>query len=416
MRSRPPQWLGMTDFSQARTGGTSATPRDRVLRIAISAIGRFHMFDLARQMLRLGQQVEIFTGNPMCRVDRDLRPRTRTHPFLHVLAALRYRIPPAPKTTWWLDWDLEALGRWLARSVDPETTDILDGLDGLGPAAGRLMRSHGKAWVCNRGSAHILTQKALLEEESRRWGTPLPYFSPEGLERCLAEYAEADAIVVPSDFARRSFVEQGIRPENLFVCPYGVELSMFHPMPKADSIFRALFVGCASIQKGIGYLFEALRPLVKKGLCELWLIGSLDSAAKPLLAKNRDIFVYKGMQPRATLASFYSQGSVLVQPSIQEGFALVQAQAMACGLPVIATTNTGARNLFSDGVEGFIVPIRDPLAIRDKVQWMMGHETERGGMGAAALERMKGLGGWDRYGEQCLAMYREVLARKRAMA
>jgi glycosyltransferase involved in cell wall biosynthesis len=387
-----------------------------VLRIAISAIGSFHMFDLARQMLRLGQEVEIFTGNPMCRVDRDLRPHTRTHPFLHVLAALRYRIPPAPKTTWWLDWDLDALGRWLARSVDPETTDILDGLDGPGPAAGKLMRSHGKAWICNRGSTHLLTQKALLEEESRRWGAPLPYFSAEGLERCLAEYAEADAIVVPSDFAKRSFVQQGISPERIYVRPLGVELSMFHPMPKADSKFRVLFVGGASLRKGIGYLFEALRPLVEKGLCELWLIGGLDSAAKPLLAKNQDIFVYKGVQPRATLASVYSQGSVLVLPSIEEGLARVQAQAMACGLPVIATTHTGAENLFSDGVEGFIVPIRDPLAIRAKVEWMMGHATERAAMGAAALERVKGLGGWDRYGEQCLAMYREVLARKRGIA
>jgi len=406
----------MTEISETRTGVTGVAPQEPVLRIAISAIGRFHMFDLARQMLRLGQEVEIFTGTPMCRVDSDLRPHAHTHSFLHVLANLRHRVPPAPKTTWWLDRDLLHFGRWLARSVDPETTDILDGLDGPGPAAGRLMKSHGKAWVCNRGSAHILTQKALLEEENQRWGASLPYFSSEGLERCLAEYAEADAIVVPSNFARRSFVEQGIRPEKVYVCPYGVELSMFYPMPKADSTFRVLFVGNASIRKGIGYLFEALRPLVKKGFCELLLIGSLDNPAKALVAKNQDIFVYKGVQPRAALASIFSQGSVLVLPSIEEGLALVQAQAMACGLPVIASVNTGAENLFSDGVEGFIVPIRDPLAIRDKVEWMIGHPTERAGMGAAALQRVKGLGGWNRYGEQCLAMYREILARKRGAA
>jgi glycosyltransferase involved in cell wall biosynthesis len=395
---------------------TGVAPQEPVLRIAISVIGRFHMFDLARQMLRLGQEVEIFTGNPMCRVDSDLRSHARTHSFLHVLANLRHRVPPAPKTSWWLDRDLKLFGRWLARSVDPETTDVLDGLDGPGPAAGRLMKSHGKAWICNRGSAHILTQKALLEEENQRWGLPMPYFSSDGLERCLAEYAEADAIVVPSNFAKRSFVEQGIHTEKVYVCPYGVELSMFYPMPKADSKFRVLFVGGASIRKGIGYLFEALRPLVEKQLCDLWLIGGLNSDAKALLAKNKDIFVYKGIQARAALASMYSQGSVLVLPSVEEGLALVQAQAMACGLPVIATTNTGAENLFSDGVEGFIVPIRDPLAIRENVEWMIRHPTERAGMGAAALERVKGFGGWNRYGDQCLAMYREILARKRGAA
>jgi glycosyltransferase involved in cell wall biosynthesis len=406
----------MTGISETRTGVTGVAPQEPVLRIAISVIGRFHMFDLARQMLRLGQEVEIFTGNPMCRVDSDLRPHAHTHSFLHVLANLRHRVPPAPKTSWWLDRDLQYLGSWLARSVDPEAADILDGLDGPGPAAGRLMKDRGKAWVCNRGSAHILTQKALLEEEHQRWGAPILHFSPDGLERCLAEYAEADAIVVPSNFAKRSFAEQGIRTEKVYVCPYGVELSMYCPMPKRDSKFRVLFVGGASIRKGVGYLFEALRPLVEKQLCELWLIGGLNSDAKALLARNQDIFVYKGHHPRAALASMYSQGSVLVLPSIEEGLALVQAQAMACGLPVIATTNTGAENLFSDGVEGFIVPIRDPLAIRDKVEWMIGHPTERADIGAAALQRVKGLGGWNRYGEQCLAMYREILARKRGAA
>jgi glycosyltransferase involved in cell wall biosynthesis len=156
--------------------------------------------------------------------------------------------------------------------------------------------------------------------------------------------------------------------------------------------------------------------LIEKQLCELWLIGGVDNSAKALLAKNQDLFVYKGIQPRAALASMYSQGSVLVLPSIEEGLALVQAQAMACGLPVIATTNTGAENLFGDGVEGFIVPIRNPVAIRDKVEWMIGHPIERTDMGAAALRRVKSFGGWNRYGEQYLAMYREILARKRRAA
>lgn len=370
------------------------------------------MFDLARQMLRLGQNVQVFTGNPLFRVDKDLRPYARTHPFFRIMVALSQRLPSLLNTAWWQDRDLESLGPWLARSLDPEATDVLDGLDGLGPAAGRVMQSHGKAWVCNRGSSHILNQKALLEEEHRHWGARAPYYGPGHIERSLEEYAEADAIVVPANFAKRTFIERGTSPEKVYVCPFGVELSMFHPLPKADSKFRVLFVGSTSIRKGIGHLFDALRPLVAKGLCELWLIGALDDAAKPLLEKNQDIYTYQGPQPRAKLASYYSQGSVLVMPSIEEGLALVQAQAMACGLPVIATPNTGAEDLFSDGVEGFIVPMRDPQAIRDKVEWMIAHPAERAAMGTAALERVKSVGGWDRYGELCLAMYRDVLARK----
>jgi glycosyltransferase involved in cell wall biosynthesis len=373
------------------------------------------MTDLARQMLRLGQGVEIFTGNPMCRIDEDLRPHTHTHPYFHALALLRARIPPAPQTTWWHDRDMDSLGRWLTRSIDPETTDILDGLEGLGPGCGRLMKARGKAWICNIATAHILDRKGLAEEY-RLWGALAPRWSVANVERVLAEYAEADALVIPSDFVRRSFVERGVPGDKLRVCPYGVELSMFQPTRRDDSKFRVLFVGFASITKGIGYLFEALRSLVEKGLCELWLVGSIENAVRKLLERNKDIFIYKGIRPRAKLAAIYSQGSVLVLPSIQDAFGMVQAQAMACGLPVIATTNTGAENLFTDGVEGFIVPIRDPLAIRAKVEWLIDHPTERADMGAAALERVKDLGGWDRYGEQCLAVYREVLARKQGTA
>ena len=142
------------------------------------------------------------------------------------------------------------LGKWLARSVDSEWTDVLHGLDGLGPEAGRRVKAHGKTWICDRGSAHILTQKRILEEEHAYWEAPAPIFTSEHLERCVAEYEEAHAITVPSQFARRSFLEHGIASERVFVCPYGVDLSEFHPAAKASSIFRVIFVGIASIQKG----------------------------------------------------------------------------------------------------------------------------------------------------------------------
>ena len=85
-------------------------------------------------------------------------------------------------------------------------------------------------------------------------------------------------------------------------------------------------------------------------------------------------------------------------PSIEEGLALVQGQAMACGLPVIATTNTGAEDLFTDGVEGFIVPIRDPEAIREKLLRLYHDPELREEMSRAALSRVQSMAGWDDYG------------------
>jgi len=130
-----------------------------------------------------------------------------------------------------------------------------------------------------------------------------------------------------------------------------------------------------------------------------------------LLEQFRGTFEYKGVSPRKELWRLYSQASVLVLASVEEGLALVQAQAMACGLPVIATANTGAEDLFTDGVEGFIVPARSPEAIREKLEWMIDNRILREQMAAAALERVKSLGGWDRYGTCVESVYRELAIR-----
>jgi starch synthase len=98
-----------------------------------------------------------------------------------------------------------------------------------------------------------------------------------------------------------------------------------------------------------------------------------------------------------------------VLPSIEEGLALVQAQAMACGVPVIATENTGAADLFTDGMEGFIVPIRDAGAIREKLLTLYENPTMREQMGEAALARVRKIGGWNDYGERAADYYRHAL-------
>jgi glycosyltransferase involved in cell wall biosynthesis len=166
-----------------------------------------------------------------------------------------------------------------------------------------------------------------------------------------------------------------------------------------------------SLRKGLPYLLEALAT-VRLPRFELWLIGGLTDEVRPFFKKYEGGFRYFGFIPRQKLYRYYSQGSVFVIASIREGLALVQAQAMACGLPVVATTNTGAEDLFTDGVEGFIVPIRDPEAIREKVLYLYKHPDVRNEMAQAALKRVQSLGGWNTYGEQMLAVYQKALARK----
>ena len=386
------------------------------MRILVATSGRFHMFELARQMRRLGETTALLTAYPRFKVYEDLRPISYCFPAWTFIGQAMMRVRWGSGGMWQKigasRYASRKVGEWVRDHADE--IDIMDALSGVGLQAGRLMRSAGKPWIVNRGSTHLLHQKEILEEEHRLCGVAPPNgFPADGLREALAEYEEADAVVVPTEHCRRTFLDRGHEPGRVFKCPYGVDLSTFRPLNKLpDKVFRICFVGTYSVRKGIHYLFEAIRPLVRGGGCECWLVGGPSEEAKPILQRNADLYIDKGFVPQRRLSEIYSSCHALVLPSVEEGLALVQAQAMACGTPVIATVNTGAADLFADGVEGFILPIRDALAIREKIQWMMDNPIRRHEMGLAAVARVRALGDWDTYGQGCLQMYSTVLARK----
>ena len=104
---------------------------------------------------------------------------------------------------------------------------------------------------------------------------------------------------------------------------------------------------------------------------------------------------------QSKLYKMFSQCNVFCIPSLEEGMALVQLQAMACGLPLICSTNTGGDDLISeDGREGFVIPIRSVSAIKEKIQFLYDNPTKCRAMGLAAKERViKGFS-WDDYGKR----------------
>lgn len=373
------------------------------MKVRIGSGGRFHIFDLARQMERLGHLTRLYTGYPKWKVDGISLEKVDSFPWLIV--------PVMMLPQWGADGLQKRLNHliketfdgWLASRLAP--CDVFHSLSGWASRSHRVAKErYGALTVCDRGSSHILFQDDLLAAEYARWGVPYRPIDRRVVERELQDYRECDLIFVPSTFARRSFLEKGVPQAKLFTIPYGVDLRLFQPIPKQDDVFRVIYVGAMSLRKGIPYLLEAIASLQLAGL-ELWLIGGGLPEAQPFLAKYDGCYRYFGVIPRAELHRYYSQGSVFVLASIEEGLALVQAQAMACGLPVIATANTGAEDLFTDGVEGFIVPIRDPEAIQEKVIYLYEHPEVRDQMGRAALRRARALGGWNRYGDQVADIY-----------
>jgi glycosyltransferase involved in cell wall biosynthesis len=211
----------------------------------------------------------------------------------------------------------------------------------------------------------------------------------------------------------KSFVSAGIRAAKLRLAPYGVDLSLFYPTATpAEDEFRVLFVGSVSVRKGFRYLMEAFDKLEHKRK-HLTVVGFIQPALRRRISvlRSRADISFRGPLPQPELKDIMSSSHVMVLPSVEEGLAMVQAQAMACGCPLISSENTGAADLFTDGVEGFITPIRDSDAIAQRLQTLADDPHLRNRMSAAAIARVKSIGGWNEYGDKMYRTFAEVVGR-----
>jgi glycosyltransferase involved in cell wall biosynthesis len=387
------------------------------MKIAQATFGVFHHFELARELNRRGHLERIYSTFPWKRLQREGVPREKveTFPWLHTAQILLQRnnlLSPARKRH--LAYRVATtFDAWMTKRL-PEC-DALIALSGAGLKAGRLLQSRGGIYLCDRGSTHRTFQADILREEHRIWNQPFRLHEPLEQAREQEIYAQADAIVVPSRVCRDSFLQHGVAADRVHVIPYGVRLERFYPdgTPPSgpDARFEVLFVGGVSLRKGIPYLLKAFAALPHPNK-RLRIIGGLDPNFAPLLAAlPQENVEFLGTLPQAELVPYMSRSHVMVLPSIEEGLALVQGQALACGCPVIASTATGAEDLFTDGVEGFIVPIRSLEAIVDRLQRFVDDPTLRARMSAAALERVKSLGGWHAYGDRWESLLHQLTGR-----
>ncbi|HSU18433.1 MAG TPA: glycosyltransferase [Acidobacteriaceae bacterium] len=380
------------------------------MQIVQTVFGVFHHFELARELDARGHLARVYSTWPWARLKREGLPRDKvqTFPWLHVPEYLASRAPF--DTTWLRDplgyANAVAFDRWTERRLEPllrsgRHLDTLIGISGSSLRAGALVQRSGGMFVCDRGSTHQRYQEQLISDEFRRWGVNLPVSDPRDTRREEAIYEQADAITVPSSAAARSFVEMGVPSDKVHVIPYGVRLERFSPSaePRRDR-FEALFAGSVGLRKGVPYLLEAFAGL-RHPSKRLRIVGAVQEDLRPLLPKlpMADVEML-GSVPQSELAAMMSSSHVLVLPSIEEGLALVQAQAMACGCPVICSTNTGGEDLFTDGVEGFIVPIRDPAALRQRMQQLADDPELQRSMREASLRRVQSIGGWRQYGDR----------------
>jgi starch synthase len=385
------------------------------MKVALSVVGKFHSFDLARELEARQSLHSIFTGYPRAKLKFEQIPssKIKTYPWFHApYMALKLRERLNLKLTHhWEYIDCVSFDRHVARNMPK--CDVFVGMSSSTLFSGRSAKALGTRFVCDRGSSHIRTQNDLLKDEHLLWRIPYVPTDPRIVAREEAEYHEADCITVPSSFSVRSFIEQGVSAKKVRKLSYGVDLKAFRPTSTpSPNTFDILFVGGADLRKGVPYLLSAYKAL-RHPRKSLSFAGSFPSKfidqMKSVGLWSDDIKLL-GHLNWQTLPTRMSQSHALVLPSIEDGFGLVLAQALACACPVIATDHTGAPDLIQDGEAGFIVPIRRADLIADRLQHLADDADLRERFRANALLKVQSIGGWHNYGDRAMNIYQSLLS------
>lgn len=264
--------------------------------------------------------------------------------------------------------------RDLSRKLPRLTYDTFWGFQGSCLNCLQQSNKLGKQTVCEMTIAHLPFAKRLLEEEAKlvpEWAETIDFtnFPSQYEERLINEPLTATHVIAISSFLKKTLEKDGVQTEKIHVIPLGFDASEVTFQKETVSIanrpLKILYAGRITQRKGMSYLLEAIQSFNSKDV-ELHIIGNIhgDGTAFKKFSKY---YTYQPGISQQELFKLYSQYDVLVFPSILEGFGLVTVEAMGAGLPVITTEHTNAAEVLKDGINGYLVPIRDSQAIKQAI-------------------------------------------------
>lgn len=311
---------------------------------------------------------------------------------------------PMVATTW-------LASRLAAKWVMPG--GIFHGLPGLALPGFQFARANGCKTLIENATLHprhwqreVLHECAQFGVSSGACSAILP---PPLIRRMEREYELCDTIIVPSTIARRSFEEFGLADKAQVVCP-GVDHQFFSPPaePVISPVFRACFLGRIELSKGITYLLQAWN-LLALPTAQLVLAGSIQPDIKPFLKRYAGSTVtFTGPLSPREVVNQYHNANVFIHPSPNEGLGLVLLEAMACGLPVIATDRSGAENCVTHGKDGLIIPARSTNQLAEAIWWCFRHRQELPAMGKVGRQKVEQRFTRAHYEERQIEIYRSL--------
>lgn len=357
--------------------------------------------------------------------DQSLRNITVTHPWREALRLFSQRLGLAGfysgERAWAsVDRVCQALDLQTAAAVRRLSPQVAYCYEDVARETFREAKRRGAACLYDLPIGYWRAGRRILAEEAERrpdWGASMAGLrdSEAKLERKDEELRLADRILVASTFTKETLCECPFQLPAIEVIPYGAD-EAFAPTPENErdsrtKSLKVLFVGGLSQRKGIADLFEGVDRLGSS--VELTVIGRKPAeVCVPLEAALRKHRWIESL-PHTKILEEMRRHDVLVFPSLFEGFGLVVTEALSQGLPVITTPNTCGPDVITEGSDGFVVPIRDPQAIAEKLELLHRDRERLAAMRQAALDKAKMLT-WESYRNGVLSVVREVLAVKSA--
>lgn len=345
------------------------------MKISFAATNPCHVYPFALELAKVGALGAYYSGYPAWKLPGSAALPLRVHSLRTnvVYGLLKYvpeRFRPSSRSLFL--WQDRGFDRWTGAHL--EACDFIHGIPGQCLHTFRAARKLGVRTVLNHATGPVRDWVQIMEPEYTRAGLKLtdacPYDS-DYFHREDEEYALADFHCAASTVVREQLIARGIEASRIWLVPYGADEAIFHlGNATAPSAFRIVFAGQVGLRKGLRTFLEALTLAGRKDWSVEFFGAVLGEARGGLDAyRGATPLTFHGAVSQQKLADGFRAGSVLVLPSLEEGFGLVVPQALCCGCAAIVSDRVGAKDLIRHRDNGSIFKTKDASALAAELLW-----------------------------------------------
>ncbi len=290
---------------------------------------------------------------------------------------------------------------------DLPKTKIYHSWMGLAPEAVKKAKKHGAIMVLEGANSHPHNLLKILEKEYSLFGMKYPESDKKQILKQAEMIKNFDYVMCPSKFVYDSFSKEGFSKKQLIFMPYGVDNENFYPIKKKNKKIKFIFIGSMQLRKGVQYLLQAWEELALKD-AELVLVGRVWPDAHKITEKYKQNSSIKFLGFSSNPKKILQSSDVFISPSLEEGSALTCYEALACGLPIIATSNSGS--VVRDKKDGFIINARDVEKLKEKILYFYKNPEKIKDFGRNAVKRA-GEYSWKNYEKKLSLFYKKILKK-----